>query len=619
MAVVPRAQHSNRNLNPIPQIRQPRSQWHAVGDTVADMLSAGARGIEFYEAKRDRRLREAERAAEIERRRVDREGQVLAAQAEDYFRARWDGSVQMNADGSTTEIPGVAAMTWQQMDAEKKTAADYYADILGEIREQEWYQQASPQVRDAMARHFQRSVQRYGVAAHNLNLRNSAARIQEQNARIEQAVNRDLLAAETQMTVSFDEASNRAALRKIAMQYGSAIANPEILTEPGRVTLDDLKLAGHEPGDAAYARLKQDYDALVTEHHKNRITNLTRQAAGDMTVGGVAAEEMLLLADNSRDTLAEQGLITDAENAALKRLVEDAGEKMRTVRSRRQDVNAAKFQDKLDELAYRISPVRKTDGTMDVSRALAERFDEEGFRRGLDAEIANGAIKPDAAGKLMETYSRLHARQLELSDAWAQMEFDKLNPGTNFPERSDTHTYVLLQQEIYRMKARGGNPHAMLDKVEQARRNGRLSGTHYMSLWNDCFQETSRDAVQVKNQILSKVIGLSPEDYGLAMDRSKRTTTAGRAAVETLLGAPGAEYEADSWYNPDFTIEEIDSLDAAVLRYIQDHPGDDEGARMLIEKLMKPKSDTIRALKFGQRIHEVYKGGEWFVRQSQSN
>lgn len=617
MAVIPRAQGSNRQMINVPHLRQGRSHWQEDGRAIANILETGARGIHAYQVRDEHRQREVARLAEIERRKADREGQVLAAQAEDYFRARWDGSVQMSPDGSTREIPGIAAMTWQQMDAEGKNAADYYAEILGEIREQEWYTKASPQAQEAMARHFRQSVQRYGVAAHNLNLRNSAAKIQDQNARIEGSINRDLLAAEAQMTVSFDEVSHRAALRKLAMKYGSAIENPDVLLEPGRVQLSDLKLAGHEEGDAAYAALKQDYDALILEHSKNRITNLTRFAANDTAVGGVPADELLRRADNSREVLTEKGLITESENTALKHLIREAGAKMDAARTRRQDMAAGEIQGELEALAYKIAPTRKADGTLDFSKALSERFDEESFRQRLDTLVAAKKIKPDAAHNLLSRYQRLQDNQIKLSEGLSQHQSDKVNGTSNFPARSNPDVYTALRQQLVIAKLEKQNPQTMLDLIEAARAAGQLSGDNYFSLWRDAFELQDEQTLRIKNMVFSSFLEIPSHIYATAMNASKRGTTASDSAIETLLGSSNAEYERSGrLHDPNWTIEDVDAADALVEDYLRNHPGDQAGAEKLLNELVKPMSDAARAVEFRDRIRKMRRTGEWSINRA---
>lgn len=622
MAIIPRAQSSNRRLATLPHIQQGRSRWGETGRTLANMLSDGAKGLEYYEAKTERRQREAEHAAEIERRRVEREGQVLAAQADDFFRARWNGSVQHNPDGTTTEIPGIANLTWQQMEAEGKNAADYYADVIHEIEEQEWYTAATPEVRDAMSRHFKRSLTQYGIAAHNLNLRNNAARIQEQNARIEDSINRDLLAQEPKMTSVFNMESDYAALRKLAMRYGSAIENPEILEDPITkdgtfVQLSDLKLKDAEPGSPGYARMKQDYDAIVLEHHKNRITNLTRQAASDMTVGPADAEALIRMADGSRQVLSEKGLITEAEDKALQRLMKDTEKKMLAMRSQRQDMAAGEIQGELEALAYKIAPTRKTDGTMDFSTALNEKFDEESFRRRLDTLVEAKKIKPDAALKLLSSYQRLQDNQIKLSEGLSQHQSDKVGGTSNFPTRSNPDVYTALRQQLVIAKLEKQNPQTMLDAIEVARAAGQLSGDNYFSLWRDAFELQDEQNLRVKNMVFSSFLEIPSHIYANATNMSKRGTPASDSAIETLLGSPNAEYERSGrLHKPNWTIEDVDAADALVEDYLRNHPGDSAGAEKLLNDLIKPMSDAARAVEFRDRIRKMRRTGEWSINRA---
>lgn len=622
MAVIPRAQTSNRRMQNLPHIQQPRSRWGEAGREMANILADGARGIEFYERRQEHRQHEAERAAEIERRRIEREGQVLAAQADDFFRARWNGSVQHNADGTTTEIPGIANLTWQQMEAEGKNAADYYADVIHEIEEQDWYVNAKPEVRDAMSRHFKRSLAQYGVAAHNLNLRNNAARIQEQNARIEDSINRDLLSRESALTSVFNMESDYAALRKLSMRYGSAIANPEILEDPIKadgtlVQLSDLKLKDADPDSPGYARMKQDYDALILEHHKNRITNLTRQAASDMSVGPADAETLIRMADGSRQVLSEKGLITEAEDKALQRLMKDTERKMLAMRSQRQDMAAGEIQGELDALAYKIAPTRKTDGTMDFSTALNETFDEGAFRGRLDALVEAKKLKPEAALNLLSSYQKLHENQLRLSEGLSQHQSDKVGGTSNFPARSNPDVYTALRQQLVIAKLEKQNPQTMLDAIEVARAAGQLSGDHYFSLWRDAFELQDEQNLRVKNMVFSSFLEIPSHIYANAMNMSKRGTPASDSAIETLLGSSNAEYERSGrLHKPNWTIEDVDAADALVEDYLRNHPGDSAGAEKLLNDLIKPMSDAARAVEFRDRIRKMRRTGEWSINRA---
>ena len=660
MATIPKVQTSTRRIGILPQIQSHKSKWGEVGREVKSVLSAGERTLDAYDHLKDTELRvdyhkrerakaeaeraeaEAERARQIaerakhleeqkiaaEERRIDREGQYGAAKFDSFVQQAWNGSAKVNADGTTTEIPGIISKHWTEMDREKKTAFDYLGDILTKAKEQDFYAKASPEVRAAIDKHMQFKIAQYGQSAYKLHTLTNGVRMKEENAAIEAKINEELQSVEHADETIFAAESNYAALRKLTQKYGSAIENPDILLQPvvkdGKVVrtvqIGDLKLKGvSDRKDPAYARLQADYEALITEHAKNRITNLTRFASIDTPIGGVSGEEMLSQAEKTRQSLRVMGLSSEKQDAALGALIGEAKEKMLHVREKAQTENASKLDDGYTELQYKLAPTTDANGSFDPSKAMEAKFDDVAEKKKLDALVAEKKITPVHAATLFARYQKMHQWQIELSERIKQANADKLavqsGEKRNFAPQSDATTYVELKKRIADMSRSGVNPDIVIKEIEDAVDRGKLSSTHYFSLWQDVRGKRDEQKDRIVTMVFTEFYNIGEGTLRDAVDPSKRGTPSGDKAVEALLDSDNAEYFTSStWFHdPDFTVEDVDASYAAVRDYIEAHPGDYVGAKKLMLDLVKPFSDAARARTLRERIIKMRESKSWDV------
>lgn len=478
MAQIPQVPTSMRRIGVLPQVQMYRSRWGEAGREVNTVLDTGLRTLGQYQGMRDAQRRSdyilakraeadaererqaqereqekariaAERAAEIERRRVDREGRYRAAQFVDFVRSGWSGTVKFNPDGSSSLVPGVVSKNWHEQDAEKKDSAAYMGDLIAQAKKQDFYTTATSEERAAMERALQPHLREFGRAAMLFHAQTNEARIKEQNAYREAKWNEELQSVEGADQQVFAAKSNIVALRKVAQHWGSDIANPEILDEglvrdgdtARTVTLRDLRIKGAKDDDPRYAQMEQDYRALVKEHAKNRITNLTRLAARDTGIGAMSPDELLQECEQTVESMDRYGLVSDNERAALELLLSDAEEKMVAEHGRKQAAFAAEVNDELSGLQYRIAPTMGADGKLDTTNTFAPQSvsvgdasvafgDEEAFKKALDAQVNGGAITPAHAEKLFSRFQQLHRWQLSIRDALDEKRNAELGLGS---------------------------------------------------------------------------------------------------------------------------------------------------------------------------------------------
>lgn len=497
---IPKAPTSVRRVGVLPQVQSYRSQWGTIGKEINSVLSAGERTLDAYqrsemeeartnhilakraEAEQEQQRIQAEREARLEEqrqraeeRRIDRDAADRVISFDNYVKARWSGSVEFNPDGSQTVVPGVTSKTWQDMDREKMTPDKYMGNIIRDAKEQDFYRDAPEDVRKAIEKHLQAKYKAYGVAAYQLNMRNNAAKIQDQNARQEAKINSDLQSVEGTTEAEFEAQSNFAALQKIALKYGSAIENPDILldsiVQDGNavrpVSLNDLTLKGiADRDDPAYTRMREDYEALIKEQAKNRIINLSKFASADTPINGVGAEGLLDRADKTRENLKAWGLLSDSEYSAFGAMIDDA---KRKCESTRQGVRASRHRTNANKLAEDFK--KRTEGMDATTDFIGAKFEaKEDYVKTLDALVKRDAIDEKTAEAYKQAYASLLSRQEYMRSAVDR--YEKTGKGGVWTDRLTRDGKTVKVFEPERNGAAGEMSPFYAEKYTKADRNG---------------------------------------------------------------------------------------------------------------------------------------------------
>lgn len=297
-----------------------------------------------------------------------------------------------------------------------------------------------------------------------------------------------------------------------------------------------------------------------------------------------------------RDSGTGAAHINDAQRNALLDIVGEAAREMRRVRDHEQSLNGKKLDAELDEKQWHF-----------IENPMGEQFDEGGYLAQVDQAVRSGAISRAQGLTLFGRYQKMRKDRDELAE-------DLKNPSV-FREKSDPMVWVRLKQMIADAE-RNNTPAAQLEDAV-ARAKTSLSSKEYFALWHEARQKRDAEDDRITSQVFAEFLKVDEDTVKTAIDPSKRTSKAGAEAVGALLGSPNAEYER-SWriHNPDFTIEDVDEAVRLVRDYVKSNPGNSEGARQLLENLVKPHAEAARARTFRDRIQAVRRSRQWSVEKA---
>lgn len=297
-----------------------------------------------------------------------------------------------------------------------------------------------------------------------------------------------------------------------------------------------------------------------------------------------------------RDSGSGAAHINDAQRNALLDTVGEAAREMRRVRDHEQSLNGKKLDAELDEKQWHF-----------IENPMGEQFDEGGYLAQVDQAVRSGAISRAQGLTLFGRYQKMRKDRDELAE-------DLKNPSV-FREKSDPMVWVRLKQMIADAE-RNNTPAAQLE-VAVARAKTSLSSKEYFALWHEARQKRDAEDDRITSQVFAEFLKIDEDTVKTAIDPSKRTSKAGAEAVDALLGSPNAEYER-SWriHNPDFTVEDVDEAVRLVRDYVKANPGNSEGARQLLENLVKPHAEAARARTFRDRIQAVRRSRQWSVEKA---
>ena len=288
--------------------------------------------------------------------------------------------------------------------------------------------------------------------------------------------------------------------------------------------------------------------------------------------------------------------ITDEQRNAVLDTVQKAAQEMRRVRDYEQAGNAKKLDGELDKKQWSF-----------IENPMGEQFDERGYLAQVDQAVRGGAISRAQGLTLFGRYQKMCKDRDELAE-------DIKNPSV-FREKSDPMVWIRVKQMIADAE-RNNTPAAQLEEAVSLAKTS-LSSKEYFSLWHEARQKRDAEDDRITSQVFAEFLKVDEDSVKTAIDPSKRTSKAGAEAVSTLLGSPNAEYER-SWriHNPDFTIEDVDEAVRLVRDYVKSNPGNSEGARQLLENLVKPHAEAARARTFRDRIQAVRRSRQWSVEKA---
>lgn len=181
--------------------------------------------------------------------------------------------------------------------------------------------------------------------------------------------------------------------------------------------------------------------------------------------------------------------------------------------------------------------------------------------------------------------------------------------------QEDVGFYVRMKKKIIDMGRDRTDVNSLLEEVDA--NQGKLTYTHYLSLYNDLTKERDEANVRVRNEVFTKFLEIGEDTFTKAVDRTARGSKASAAAIETLLGSSNAEYKR-SWvpYDPNFTIEDVDAAVEYVDRYLKENPGDMAGAKKALDEIVKPISQAARRRTFRERILKQTSKGTFDSREA---
>lgn len=288
--------------------------------------------------------------------------------------------------------------------------------------------------------------------------------------------------------------------------------------------------------------------------------------------------------------------ITDEQRNAVLDTVQKAAQEMRRVRDYEQAGNAKKMDGELDKKQWSF-----------IENPMGEQFDERGYLAQVDQAVRGGAISRAQGLTLFGRYQKMRKDRDELAE-------DIKNPSV-FREKSDPMVWIRVKQMIADAE-RNNTPAAQLEAAVSLAKTS-LSSKEYFSLWHEARQKRDAEDDRITSQVFAEFLKVDENDVKTAIDPAKRTGKAGAEAVSALLGSPNAEYER-SWriHNPDFTIEDVDEAVRLVRDYVKSNPGNSEGARQLLENLVKPHAEAARARTFRDRIQAVRRSRQWSVEKA---
>lgn len=288
--------------------------------------------------------------------------------------------------------------------------------------------------------------------------------------------------------------------------------------------------------------------------------------------------------------------ITDEQCNAVLDTVQKAAQEMRRVRDYEQAGNAKKLDGELDKKQWSF-----------IENPMGEQFDERGYLAQVDQAVRGGAISRAQGLTLFGRYQKMRKDRDELAE-------DIKNPSV-FREKSDPMVWIRVKQMIADAE-RNNTPAAQLEAAVSLAKTS-LSSKEYFALWHEARQKRDAEDDRITSQVFAEFLKIDEDTVKTAIDPSKRTSKAGAEAVGALLGSPNAEYER-SWriHNPDFTVEDVDEAVRLVRDYVKANPGNPEGARQLLENLVKPHAEAARARTFRDRIQAVRRSRQWSVEKA---
>lgn len=288
--------------------------------------------------------------------------------------------------------------------------------------------------------------------------------------------------------------------------------------------------------------------------------------------------------------------ITDEQRNAVLDTVQKAAQEMRRVRDYEQAGNAKKLDGELDKKQWSF-----------IENPMGEQFDERGYLAQVDQAVRGGAISRAQGLTLFGRYQKMRKDRDELAE-------DIKNPSV-FREKSDPMVWIRVKQMIADAE-RNNTPAAQLEAAVSLAKTS-LSSKEYFALWHEARQKRDAEDDRITSQVFAEFLKIDEDTVKTAIDPSKRTSKAGAEAVGALLGSPNAEYER-SWriHNPDFTVEDVDEAVRLVRDYVKANPGNSEGARQLLENLVKPHAEAARARTFRDRIQAVRRSRQWSVEKA---
>lgn len=561
-----------------------------------------------------------ERIAAVKQRADERESDYAVMQATDYCKNGYEGWDKPDGKGGSVRQRGILDFSYDELQRGNTTIGKETTALLDSVRKQDFYKRLSPSQRAAFERKWQFRRNEFLRSSETAQQRLTQKHIADElKGMISKRA--DMVAAQANNTPNFTRTARWAATQNMKDIASSEIENPEIfdsgeLDWETAVWQDKIKWRGGALSDSEKTKKIEQYRAALFEYDVRRISLFQQAGAkgeGMTLVDGstLTPEACLDAADLYTEQLEQYKRIdrnpetgdfvpymTPEQANAIKGETAKARQNYTMLLSKRQGDNAAKIDAEIDELQWKMAyPLMRAGEEFDPSKAVGvEMEDENQFFKKLQNAVDTKQISHEQGNRLGTRYQKLR-------EARNQLFYDMQHP-EQFAAHSDAVEWVRIKKMLTDAE-RSNIPLEQIEAAVEAAKS-RLTAKDYYALWHDTRKKRNAEEDHLANQVFSAFLKVSEYDVATAVDPTKRGTDRAENAISTLLGSSNAEYiHSDHWYNPDFTIEDIDEAHRLIKDYLIKHPDDYMGAQKLLADLVDPASKAARAKSFRNRIIQL--------------
>lgn len=250
----------------------------------------------------------------------------------------------------------------------------------------------------------------------------------------------------------------------------------------------------------------------------------------------------------------------------------------------------------LDELQWQVAT--NVDNPAAVAIPAERQFTEE-----LENAVAAGEIDRQSAMKLLGRYRTIaEARNNIIAAQTAQMQGQDMADGEiAWPAKSNVQALVTLKKAIFDQARENTNPDVLAGALENMQKQGLLSPQDYLSCYHEILKKRNERDDAIMNTLYSEFFEITEHEAAIVRDSEKRYGAKGEEAIDKLLGSDMAEESPGGA----LTIDDVYDIERQVMRYLHANPGDEAGARRLIQELLAPSVAAARQHDIKWRLKRV--------------